>query len=394
MARLSTQPETAKAIPLRSGFYALPLSNAHLFVRLHQQLTLDSDNDDEEGAEAAAGSSKQLFVSGLPLGTSEKGLKAALGKVWGEEIKVKKVELLPAPSGAGAVFTLYQKEFAAATAAAAAEDAPAFSPLFDPSAASTSSAIPPPPSAIVTFASSPSLPPPPYPASTPLNLPAAPSFLAASAARHSSARPHRSIVIAHVDDWMRAYDARKLASAPVGYSAADTSAAAKKAAKKEKKNSKKGKAADVGPLPGSAAEALARHTALQAKLNDKSFNPDEVDEGDWQTVTRGGKHGKSLLPTGVVPTLTGYGGVNVKVAGKKRGKASEEEPKNDAGIRKIVGEGFYRFNRAEGRKRELLNLKARFEEDKRRVDRMRAGGAGKARGGGASGRAGRSFKPY
>ncbi|GAA5836486.1 hypothetical protein JCM11251_007091 [Rhodosporidiobolus azoricus] len=392
MARLSTQPDTIKAIPLRSGFYALPLSNAHLFVRLHNQQQYGENGDsDEEDRAAGAKGSKQLFVTGLPLGTSEKGLKAALGRIWGEEVKVKKVEMLPAPPAAGAVFTLYQKELAAASANL--EGVPTISPLFDPSAASTSTAIPPPPSAIVTFASSPSLPPPPYPTSTPLNLPSVPSFLSTSAARHSAARPHRSVVIAHVDDWMRAYDARKLAAAPAAYTAPDNSAAAKKAAKKEQK--KKGKkAADVGPLPGSAAEALARHAALQAKMHDKSFNPDEVDEGEWQTVTRGGKHGKSLLPTGVVPTLSGYGGVNVKVAGKKRGKAAEEEPKNDAGIRKIVGEGFYRFNKVEGRKRELANLKTRFEEDKRRVDRLRAGGPGKARGGGAGGRAGRSFKPY
>ncbi|GAA5927473.1 hypothetical protein JCM10213_003480 [Rhodosporidiobolus nylandii] len=379
MARLSTQPETAKVVALRSGFYALPLNagQTHLFVRLHNSASAgeDSDASDVEGAQGAAGSSKQLFVTGLPYGASEKGIKAALNKVWGGEdgaVKVKKVELLPAPPATGSVYTLYQQQLAAASVLGEGS-APAIAPLFDFSdGASTSTAAPAPTSAIVTFSSAPSLPPAPYLASTPLNLPAQPSFLASSAARYAFARPHRSLVTAHVDEWMRAFDARKLAEAPAAYTAPETAAAAKKA-----KKGKKGKAvADVGPLPGSAAEALARHTALQAQLADRNFNPDEAVEDEWQTVTRGGKHGKSLLPTGVAPTLTGYGGVNVKVAGKKRGRASqEEEPKNDAGIKKIVGEGFYRFNKADSRKKELANLKARFEEDKRRVDRLRGSSA-------------------
>ncbi|GAA6003420.1 hypothetical protein JCM10207_000326 [Rhodosporidiobolus poonsookiae] len=390
MARLSTQPDTAKALPLRSGFYALPLasSSLHLFVRLHKANA--ADEDDTEGA---AGS-HQLFVTGLPLGASAKGVKSAMGKIWGEEVKVKSVELLPAPPVAGAVFSLYQQQLAVATAAVASgDDASSPSPLLDLSAASSSSSIPPPHSALVTFSSSPALPPPPYPASTPLTLPSAQPFLAASAARHALARPHRSAVIAHADEWMRAYDQRKIASAPIGYLAPDEAQAGGKKAKKGKKSK------DVGPLPGSAAAALASYHAQRAKLQDKGFNPDEADEGEWTTVQRGGRHGKSLLPAGVVPTLSGYGGVNVKVAGKKRGRVEEEdEGRNDAGIKKIVGEGFYRFNKAEGRRRELSALKAKFEEDKARVDRLRSSGPGKMRGGGrggfGGGKRGRAFKPY
>lgn len=351
MARLSTQPESVKAVPLRSGFYALPLNHGktHLFARLHHGAALEGQ---DEGAE----SGKQLFVTGLPVGVSEKGLKAALGKVWGDSPKVKEVRLLPAASTRGHT-TLYEKEIAAAQAAEGA-GAPEIAPLFDPSEASTSTAIPPPHSAIVTFASTPSLPPPAYPSTTPLTLPAAPSFLAVSADRHSRARPHRSVVIAHVDDWMRAYDLRKAAAAPASYDPEAARAAAEEAKGKKAKKGKKGKAVDVGPLPGSAAEALAKYQAEMARKNDAAFNPDAEDDGEWQTVARGGKHGKSLLPTNVVPTLTGYGGVNVKVAGKKRGKAAAEEPMNmDAGVKKIVGDGFYSFNRAEGRKRGAI---ARF----------------------------------
>ncbi|BGP22469.1 hypothetical protein Rt10032_c07g3069 [Rhodotorula toruloides] len=386
MARLSTQHESIKAVPLRSGFYALALNNGktHLFARLHHAAALEGHAD---GAE----SSKQLFVTGLPLGVSEKGLKAALGKVWGDSCKVKEVRSLQGASTKD-YMTLYEKEVASAPAAEGA-GAPEVAPLFDPSEPSTSTPIPPPHSAIVTFSSTPSLPPPAYPATTPLTLPAAPSFLSASAARHARARPHRSVVIAHVDEWMRAYDARKTAAAPASYDPEAARAAAEEAKGQKAKKGKKGKAVDVGPLPGSAAEALARYQAEMARKNEAAFNPDEEDDGEWHTVSRGGKHGKSLLPTNVVPTLTGYGGVNVKVAGKKRGKVAAEEPaRMDAGVKKIVGDGFYSFNRAEGRKRDLANLKSRFEEDKRRLDRLRAGGAGKQRGGSA-GWKGR-FKPY
>ncbi|GAA5854931.1 hypothetical protein JCM8547_004124 [Rhodosporidiobolus lusitaniae] len=409
MVRLSTQPDQAHVLSLRSGFYALPLANSQqtLFVRLHHSHSEHGYDDDDEGRVSAVRGSNQLFVTGLPLGVSEKGIKAALNKVWGggqgdDGIKVKKVELLPAPPAAGGVYSLYQQELALAVAAG--DEVPGIAHLLDVSSfASTSTAVPSPPSAIVTFSSSPSLPPPPYAASTPLNLPPAPSFLAASAARHAAARPHRSVVTAHADEWMRAYDARKLAAARASYTPPEPSISA--AAKKAKKNKKGKGTADVGPLPGSAAEALAKHAAFLAQREDKSFNPDAEDDGEWTTVTRGGKHGTSLLPTGVVPTVSGYGGVSVKVAGKKRGRAAEEgEEKNDAGIRQIVGEGFYRFNKAEGKKRELTDLKRKFEEDKARVDRLReggfasrgrgGGGRGRGRGGGSGGREGRSFKPY
>ena len=86
---------------------------------------------------------------------------------------------------------------------------------------------------------------------------------------------------------------------------------------------------------------------------DRDHNPDEIQDGEWTLVTGGGKHGKSLLPEGVVPNLEGYGGVTVKVATKKRGKQSEQEEElnRDAGIKKIVGEGFYRFNKADSRRK-------------------------------------------
>ncbi|TKA53219.1 hypothetical protein B0A53_04075 [Rhodotorula sp. CCFEE 5036] len=408
MGRIPTQTELAQAVPLRSGFFALPLNNGktHLFARLHHGLDDHAGHDDqEEEGVASQSTSKQLFVTALPAGVSEKGLKAALGKVFGDENKVKSVRFLPVGSSKGYTTLLEQDLLTSQSQDAGEEEggaAPEIAPLFDASeAASTSTATVPPQSAIVSFAAAPSLPPRPYPLSAPLTLPVAPAFLSVSAARHALARPHRSVVIAHVDEWMRAYDARKLASAPVAYSAEAAAAEEKRQQQQNKKSKKgrKGKAVDVGPLPGSAAEALARHAAARAKYNDASFNPDAAEEGEWQTVSRGGRHGKSLLPTGVVPTVGGYGGVSVKVAGKKRGRLADAEvPKLDAGLRKIVGDGFYSFRKNENRRIELANLKTRFEQDKARVDRMRRSGGGRDEQQGSRGgqrhQAGGRFKPY
>lgn len=100
-----------------------------------------------------------------------------------------------------------------------------------------------------------------------------------------------------------------------------------------------------------------QHSAEQAKQRSRAHNPDEVDEGEWTLVAGGGKHGKSLLPTGVTPSIMGYGeGRTVKVAkgGKKgRGILDEDEDgsgeegegreKMDQGVKKIVGDGFYSF---------------------------------------------------
>lgn len=355
MGRLSTQPELAQAISLRSGFYALPLNSGktHLVVRLHHGLTDDLEHD-AAAENAGAQASKQLFVTSLPAGVSEKGLKAAFGKVFGgtagDENKVKAIRFLPAGSSRG--YTTLLEQDLATSAVSAGEGAPEIAPLFDPNqVASTSTSAPSPQSAILTFSSPPTLPPPSYPASTSLTLPVAPSFFAVSAARHDLARPHRSIVTAHVDEWMRAYDARKAAAAPAAYSAEEAAAAAAQEARQAKKRKgKKGKAVEAAPLPGSAAEALAQHAANRARYNDAKFNPDEADEGEWQTVSRGGRHGKSLLPTGVVPSVGGYGGVTVKVAGQKRGRlADAEAPKLDAGRRKIVGDSFYAHSRAQAR---------------------------------------------
>ncbi|KAI5475264.1 hypothetical protein MNV49_001677 [Pseudohyphozyma bogoriensis] len=387
MARLSTQPKPPKpastrtAVALRSAFVALPSGKKDwVFARIHGQ----QDDDEEEAGGAAKG--KQLFITNLPVGCTEKSLKKGLAELG----KVAAVELLPSSSSST---TLLAKEIASTTI-------PNISilPLFTPEATSSSSSITASSvSAIISFASPPSFPP-----SSTLTLPhlaaSLPSFLTTSASRYSLSRPHPSTIIAHTDTWTSAYDARKLAAAPPSYTPASTKTLSKTAAKKLARAAKN---KDVGPLPGSAAAALAAHAEYLKERDDRSKNPDEIQEGEWTLVSRGGKHGKSLLPTGATATVEGYGGVTVGVArrgwkGVKKGQEGEEV----GAQRKIVGDGFYRFTKEEGRKKDLAKLKERFEEDKRRLGKFREGGAsrggrGRGRGAGAAGgREGRSFKPY
>lgn len=374
MTRLPTQPDTAQVVALRSGFYALPFNNGekYLFTRLHQRQNHgDEGEEDEEDQEEQDGVLK-LFVTGIPLGMTSKGLKQTLTKVWNSSSKISSIELLPSStsnkllSGPHGVLSLLTKEMTSAK-----YQSDKISPLFNPqqlsllesSYSSTSSGS----SAVVSFTNnnkSALLPPPSYSSSTTLSISKStnPNFISLSSLKHSISRPHRSLITSHVDTWMQVYDSKKLALAPESYSAdlliqqrqeqEQEQAASKSKSKKKGKKGVVGKTTDVGPLPGSAAHALALHSEELKRRNDSNHNPDEVQEGEWTLVTGGGKHGKSLLPTGVEPTLEGYGGITVKVARKKRGKrAPEEEQPGDQGIKKIVGDGFYRFNKADERRK-------------------------------------------
>ncbi|GAA5951295.1 hypothetical protein JCM3765_002437 [Sporobolomyces pararoseus] len=446
MTRLPTQPDTAKVIALRSGFYALPFNNGqnYLFTRLHQRQNneeQEEQEDEEEEGEAAAGVVK-LFITGLPLGMNSKGLKQTLSKVWSSSTtKISSIELLPSItstqlllSGPHRVLSLLTKEMNSIKYQSQ-QIQPLFLPqLIDSLESSISCSTS---SAVISFTTTTTddkllllLPPPPYPSSTKLSISSSTSsstsFISCSGLKHSLSRPPRSLITAHVDTWMQNYDSKKLLSQPPTYSAdlliaqrEQEQAALKSKSKKGKKGGKS--SLDIGPLPGSAAYALQLHSQELSKRKDSSHNPDEIQQGEWTLVTGGGKHGKSLLPSnGVEPTLEGYGGITVKVARKKRGgkkKAGEgEEESNEQGIKKIVGDGFYRFNKADQRRKSLAELRSRFEEDKARVDRMRdgpsrggsrgggrggrggfsrgGGGSSRGRGGGGGGREGRSFKPY
>lgn len=356
MGRLSTQPSQATAIPLRSGFFALPLDSAtsHLYARLHSaQLEVEEDDVEEEAAEEeSASKGKQLFITGLPLGVTDKSLKATLKQLYPSN-KILAVHLLPSTASTPSL-TLLSREMSAASV-----DSSTIDPLFpSATASSSSSALPPPPSALVTFTSVPALPPAPYPAATPLLLPTATSYLTTSSQRHALARPHLSTIIAHSDTWMVDYDRRKLATVPAHYTPIASTGAPLTATQKKKARvaaAKAAKRAGAQPVPGSAAYALQQHQAQVARAKDREDNPDEVKEGEWTLVTGGGRHGKSLLPTGVKPNLAGYGeGTTVKVvkakpSGRRKeagGSGSDEEggeEEYDQGIKKIVGDGFYSF---------------------------------------------------
>lgn len=333
MAKLRTQPAQAKVTSLRSGFYCLPLANdVHLYARLHHGQDLD------EPSTSAPPSTNSLFITSLPLGASNKSITKLVSAVY-PDLSVRRVELL-APTGS--VDSLLARELITA-----AVDGSKISPLFETEHALKGDFKVPSRSCIVEFDGTPALPPPAYSSALGFPLALATSALAASLARHALARPHPSSITAHADSWMQQFDQRKIATVDASRPTPLAAAAAvmsKTAAKKLARQKLKEPAA---PLPGSAGHALALHAAAQAKAKDRSVNPDEVDEEGWTLVTGGGKHGKSVLPEGVLANVGGYGGVSVKVAGKT-GKGSQAEA--DAGIKQIVGDGFYRFKKEEGRR--------------------------------------------
>lgn len=401
MVKLSTQPPGGPApVQLRSGFWALPFDGGKnwIYAREHHRNEEGTAENDQDVAVDSSGRPSRLFVTGLPLSltTAEddgKAIKSLFSKVvYGanSSIKCTDVELLPASSrSAGA--TLLARELASAAAAAEAASTSAAAaqkdiPALFPSSLST---WPPAVSALLTFSARPTLPPPAYASLTPVpNPPAAvsasSSALLRSKALYALARPHRSSVIAHSDAWMRAFDARQHASrlatgyvAQPGSTGGGQSATERKKARKQlrqvnnssssSRNGKAGSGSLVGPdgapMKGSAAAALAAFAAAEDQRADPNYNPDdpELDEQGWTLVSRGGRHGKSLLPADATPTVQGYGGRNVKVARTERaaavggaGGSSSDDDDDDAekdkekhqqGIRKIVGSGFYRHTK-------------------------------------------------
>ncbi|EAU82682.1 hypothetical protein CC1G_08839 [Coprinopsis cinerea okayama7 len=89
-----------------------------------------------------------------------------------------------------------------------------------------------------------------------------------------------------------------------------------------------------------------------------------VDEDGFTLVTRGGAYGKTL-----------GGGVAVATKQFQRsGATSRTRPK-----KKKEKEGFYAFQKAEKQRTELMNLKKKWEEDKAKVEKLKAS---------------RRFKPY
>ncbi|KAF9058201.1 ribosomal RNA-processing protein 7-domain-containing protein [Panaeolus papilionaceus] len=92
-----------------------------------------------------------------------------------------------------------------------------------------------------------------------------------------------------------------------------------------------------------------------------------VDEDGFTVVTRGGAYGKTL-------------GGGVGVASKRFQRSGESGGRNRGNKKeKKEKEGFYSFQKAEKQRSELMELKRKWEEDKAKVDKLKAS---------------RSFKPY
>ncbi|KAF8806163.1 hypothetical protein BYT27DRAFT_7168477 [Phlegmacium glaucopus] len=90
-----------------------------------------------------------------------------------------------------------------------------------------------------------------------------------------------------------------------------------------------------------------------------------VDEDGFTLVTRGGAYGQTL-----------GGGVSVA---SKRFQRSGETTRNRGSKEKKEKEGFYAFQKAEKQRSELMELKRKWEEDKAKVEKLKAS---------------RRFKPY
>ncbi|KAK4046017.1 hypothetical protein OIV83_006435 [Microbotryomycetes sp. JL201] len=407
----------AHAVPLRSGFYALPLDNSKSYVaaRPHSHGLGDEHEGDKEET--------RLFVTSVPPTTTSKHVKQVLSKIFATDVSAVDVVAPAAAAGRfGASTSLLGRDIIVSSAK------PHVQRLFQTSSSSLD--ITPAASYVVTVDGEISWPPKPY--STSLALPprkvVAESYLALSATRHKAARPHRSSVIAHSDSWMNDFDQRKLsatATAPADEATLSVPSAASGLSATQRKKLRKAQAAaasaNAPPAPGSAAAALAAYAATQAKLANKNHNPDEPDEEGWTLVTSGGKHGKSMLPSGAVPTVTGYGATTFRVGKPTTGPNRSAQGRSDnddgddsdssnpdltarerkkrkaeyeSGVRKTVGSGFYRFTKQAERKTELANLKRKFEDDKSRLGRMRTGFGDRSTRGERPSRSQRSFKPY
>jgi hypothetical protein len=356
MVRLTTQQPVAAAgsskdnriVTLRSGFYAIPFNlsstlKIYIFLRSHKSMMEGIEVDLDEAAEGMT-----LFLTGLPYGSTTKSIKSNLIKLFPTN-KINNVQLLPS-STAHDYTDLYDHEKLSSTLESNALVTPLFNDsISTPASTSTFSAL-------VTFLTSPSLPPS-LPSTTLLtwSTPTLPSYISIASSRYSLARPHRSTVIAHSDSWMTAFDKRKSTSTATALATSLLSHEVLPPVKIKKEKLKRDKSGKIIkpvkgsgiPLPGSAAHALLVHTNQLAVAANRTINPDEVVEENWTMVSRGGKHGKSLLLPGVNAGLQGYGGAVVGIAKKRKLGEEVESPKE---TKMIVGEGFYRFRKDEKRR--------------------------------------------
>lgn len=458
MVKLSTQPvkpSTSKLIQLRSGFYSIPFkfnnstnggsTTCELFIMAKVYTgessssgvdKIGEDNgewggieEEEDKEEEVEENKNKLFLTNLPLNSTEEILIKAFNKLFTGINKVLSVKLILPLNNS--INSIKNQIFDSTTCNS---NSIPIQPLFN-SPLPTSS-LNSPISAILTFQSLPSLTSSfpliswPFPSSSSTSTP---SYLKLSKQLYNLARPNLSTIIAHSDSWMSNLDRKKLNKALEIKKLSDSLSTkplqpSKSSIKKSNNNNNKSKKSTTGPpQPGSAAYALSSHLSNVAKSKDRTINPDELIENDWTFVSRGGKHGKSLLPSDTIAnSISGYGGINVKVS--RRPKLGEEAmgvkgTGEEEVVKGIVGEGFYSFSKADSRragmfyfsffvssfssfflpffslpsslsfsnlttsfflsissflpsklslnKIELTNLKAKFEEDKIRVSKFR-----------------------
>lgn len=364
MVKITTQPpkaSTSNSIPLRSGFFSIKFKSIspnsststnsksgelYINARIHTSVNnlngveevelgegVDEQDEEDEG--------KKLFITSLPLNTTEEVIKKAFTKLYPSN-KVINIQLILPTNNS--INSIQSQSF---------ESDSTIQPLF----ISTFPIHPSPVSAIIQFKNPPSLTAPFPLISWPFSATTSPSFINLSNSIHQFARPNLSTIIAHSDSWMSSLDRKKIQAAKelAILSASFSTKSIANSKPNKKSNNKNNNSKSSTPLPGSAAFALSAHLASVARGKDRTINPDAIVEEDWTLVSRGGKHGKSLLPIGAKAGISGYGGVNVKVA--RRVKLGEEKVIGEEGVEEeeekvkgIVGPGFYSFSKADTRR--------------------------------------------
>jgi len=160
-----------------------------------------------------------------------------------------------------------------------------------------------------------------------------------SSEAYDLSHPTLNLLIQHADSYMNRFDKSEISAHPL-----------------------------LNPLASVSIPALAR-------ANDDG-------DGEWTLVTRGGKHGTSLIPTGVTATSA----TPVKVMKKGFAEAAREGKRKK--VHKSINlEEFYKFQKREMRERNIASIASKFTDDKARIDKLRQSRG--ETGGGA-----RKFKPY
>lgn len=339
---------SVKLQKVSAAFYALPVrigSSSTSYTYISPRASWDapsrSSTGEAEAGDKEKGDGRTLYITGLPIGCTEEGLKNAFERASGSGVEVRLQEGGRSPSWRLSVRDRDQQVSELALVSAT-DDADEASTSIPPLLVSSSSKSLPShrPSAHVRFASpealqrflalpSSSLP-------LRLSVPST-SFLSRYKAEYDRTTQSPEDVKLHADAWMTAFES--------------------------------------GQIPSLSASAPSAGASTDVPV-DAPPNADEAGDGEWTLVTRGGHHGRSsTLPTQPLSALPGSSdpfsqrsmALRDATAGAKvmkRGfgetikREREDEAEGGGGRKKRRGgdlvKGFYRYEKAESRKNRKL----------------------------------------